>query len=241
MREFEYFEPATIDEAVALLHNCKGKASVLAGGTDLLVQIKEHVRHPDHVVNIKKLPGLDDLVYDEEKGLRIGALVTTRAVETSPIVRKLYPSLAKAVTDFASIQVRNRATVVGNICRASPSADSLPPLIADGAFSGDQVIMPLLDDAADLLATGVAGVRSPVARRTDLKQLSSDWNNAYQAILFDLEEGLRRAPNDEARLALMQKVRATLAPAGVLSGPPPTNGVATDAAPAARPREGERE
>lgn len=134
MREFEYFEPATIDEAVALLHNCKGKASVLAGGTDLLVQIKEHVRHPDHVVNIKKLPGLDDLVYDEEKGLRIGALVTTRAVETSPVVRKLYPSLAKAVTDFASIQVRNRATVVGNICRASPSADSLPPLIADGAW-----------------------------------------------------------------------------------------------------------
>jgi metallo-beta-lactamase family protein len=114
-------------------------------------------------------------------------------------------------------------------------------LIADGTFSGDQVIMPLLDDAADLLATGVAGVRSPVARRTDLKQLSSDWNNAYQAILVDLEEGLRRAPNDEARLALMQKVRATLAPAGVLSGPPPTHGVATDAAPAARPREGERE
>lgn len=133
MRDFAYFEPATLDEAVALLRDCRGKASVLAGGTDLLVQIKEHVRHPDNVINIKKIPGMDDLVYDEREGLRIGALVTTRAAETSPVVRKHYAGLAKAVTDFASIQVRNRATVVGNVCRASPSADSLPPLLADGA------------------------------------------------------------------------------------------------------------
>jgi carbon-monoxide dehydrogenase medium subunit len=133
MKDFEYFEPATLDEAVALLRGCKGKASLLAGGTDLLVQIKEHVRQPDHVIDIKKIPGMDELEYDERNGLRIGALVTTREVETSPVVRRHYAGLAKAVTDFASIQVRNRATVVGNVCRASPSADSLPPLIADGA------------------------------------------------------------------------------------------------------------
>jgi metallo-beta-lactamase family protein len=108
-------------------------------------------------------------------------------------------------------------------------------LIADGTFSGDQVVLPLLDDAADLLATGVAGVRRPAAPRTDLKQMSSDWNNAYQSLLVDLEEGLRRAPSDEARLELMRKVRGGLASTGVLTPPPPAKGVATDATPVAAP------
>lgn len=133
MRAFEYLEPGTLAEAAALLHRCGGRASVLAGGTDLLVQIKESHRQPSHVINIKKIPGMDVLAFDPADGLRIGALVTTREVETSDVVRRHYASLAKAVTDFASIQVRNRATVVGNVCRASPSADSLAPLIADRA------------------------------------------------------------------------------------------------------------
>ena len=101
-------------------------------------------------------------------------------------------------------------------------------LVAAGDFGGDQVILPLLDDAVDLLATGVAGVRRPAVPRADLRQMSSDWNNAYQALLVDLEEGLRKAPSDEARLALMQKVRRTLAPTGILSGPPPSKGIGTD-------------
>lgn len=131
MRDFAYFEPTTLDDAVTLLQSCKG--TLLAGGTDLLVQIKEHVRQPDHVINIKKIPGMSGLDYDAQTGLRIGALTTTRTVETSPVVQQHYASLCRAVTDFASIQVRNRATVVGNVCRASPSADTLAPLIADGA------------------------------------------------------------------------------------------------------------
>lgn len=133
MRRFDYHEPATLDEAVTLLQRCAGKASLLAGGTDLLVQIREHVRQPAHVVNIKKILGLDDLHFDAH-GLRIGALTTTRALETSPVVKRHYASLCQAVTHFASIQVRNRATLIGNVCRASPSADTLPPLIADGAL-----------------------------------------------------------------------------------------------------------
>lgn len=133
MRAFEYLEPATLAEASALLHRCGGRASVLAGGTDLLVQIKESHRQPAHVINIKKIPGMNVLAFDPVDGLRIGALVTTREVETSYAVRRHYAGMARAVTDFASIQVRNRATVVGNVCRASPSADSLAPLIADRA------------------------------------------------------------------------------------------------------------
>ena len=131
MRPFDYHQPATLAEASALLQGLGGRASLLAGGTDLLVQIRENVRTPEHVVDLKKIAGLDGLVFDKAAGLRIGALATTRAVETAPFVRRHYAGLAEAVTHFASIQVRHRATVVGNVCRASPSADTLPPLIAD--------------------------------------------------------------------------------------------------------------
>ncbi len=133
MKRFDYFEPATLDEAVLLLQRYNGQANVLAGGTDLLVEIKEHVRAPEYVVNIKKIPGLSHLSYDDQSGLRFGALVTTREIETHPLVQANYPSLAQAVSELGSIQVRHRATVAGNICRASPSADTPPPLIAAGA------------------------------------------------------------------------------------------------------------
>jgi carbon-monoxide dehydrogenase medium subunit len=133
MKYFDYSEPASLDEAIALLRAGPAPASLIAGGTDLLVQMKEHVRQPAHVINIKKIPGMDDFAYDAKNGLLLGALITTRQVETSPVTLRHYASLAKAATDFASIQVRHRATVVGNVCRASPSADTLPPLIADGA------------------------------------------------------------------------------------------------------------
>jgi aerobic carbon-monoxide dehydrogenase medium subunit len=145
MRPFEYFEPSTLDEAVARLERGNGSACLLAGGTDLLVQMREHVRRFEQVINIKKIAGIDDFSVSASDGLRIGALTTTRRVETSPLVRRHYAGLCQAVTHFASIQVRNRATVVGNVCRASPSADTLPPLIAD---------------AAQLMLRGPAGTRS---------------------------------------------------------------------------------
>jgi carbon-monoxide dehydrogenase medium subunit len=133
MRRFEYYEPANLEEASALLVRHGAQASLLAGGTDLLVEIREHIRWPKHVVNVKRIPGLAALEYDDRSGLRFGALVTAREIETSPVVLEKYPGLAQAARELGSIQVRHRATVVGNICRASPSADTLPPLIADGA------------------------------------------------------------------------------------------------------------
>jgi aerobic carbon-monoxide dehydrogenase medium subunit len=133
MKYFEYSAPASLAEAVALLRAGLAPASLMAGGTDLLVQLKEHVRQPAHVIDLKAIPGMADFSYDDDDGLVLGALVTTRQVETSRVARRHYAGLARAVTDFASIQVRNRATVVGNVCRASPSADTLPPLVADGA------------------------------------------------------------------------------------------------------------
>ena len=131
MRRFQYFEPRSLSEASSLL---AAGGQVLAGGTDLLVELKEQLRRADRVVNIKKIPGIGGLSYEARGGLRIGALVTAREVEIAPFVLEHYASLAQAARELGSIQVRNRATIVGNICRASPSADTLPPLIADGAI-----------------------------------------------------------------------------------------------------------
>ena len=150
MIRFDYAEPRTLTEASAALKGHDGFASVMAGGTDLLVEIKEHLRRVKCVVNIKRIPGLDALSFDTTTGLRFGALTTARAIELHADVARHYPGLAQAVRELGSIQVRHRATVVGNICRASPSADTLPPLIADGASiemgDGHSTRVMLLED-----------------------------------------------------------------------------------------------
>jgi len=119
-----------LTEAVALLDGFGEGARILAGGTDLLTALKERWETPGHVIDLRCLPGLDEITYDPETGLTIGARVTVRGVETSPLVRGHYPALAYAASTLASIQIRNLATVAGNICRASPSADMPPILLA---------------------------------------------------------------------------------------------------------------
>jgi carbon-monoxide dehydrogenase medium subunit len=108
-------------------------ASLMAGGTDLLVEIKEQLRRVKLVIDLKRIAGLDALQVDADGALRFGALLSARRIERDAAVRERWPGLHQAVVDLGSIQVRQRATVVGNICRASPSADTLPPLIADEA------------------------------------------------------------------------------------------------------------
>jgi CO/xanthine dehydrogenase FAD-binding subunit len=133
MRRFEYYEPATLEEASKLLPTLGAEAFLYAGGTDLLVEIRERLRRVRHVVDIKRIPGLSSASWDETRGLSFGALVTAGQLERLPLVADKYPNLHAALASLGSIQVRNRATVVGNVCRASPSADTIPPLIADEA------------------------------------------------------------------------------------------------------------
>lgn len=133
MHRFDYHTPATLAEAVALLDGFGDRARIIAGGTDLLTALKERWETPEHVVDLRCIPGLDEITHDPTVGLTIGARVTVRAVETSPLVRRYYPALAYAASTLASIQIRNLATVAGNICRASPSADTPPVLLALGA------------------------------------------------------------------------------------------------------------
>ena len=123
----EYFEPKSISEALSVLEKHGAEAKVIAGGTDVMVDIK-FKEEPGSLVNIKKLPGLGG-IKENGGSLRIGALATIRDLETNALVREKLPVLWEASHQFASLQVRNTATIGGNICRASPSGETLAPLL----------------------------------------------------------------------------------------------------------------
>jgi carbon-monoxide dehydrogenase medium subunit len=123
----DYFEPKTVSEALSLLAKHGAEAKIIAGGTDVMVDIK-YKEEPGCLVNIKKIPGLDG-IRENGAGLRIGALATIRDVETSAIVRDKLAVLWESSHQFASLQIRNTATIGGNICRASPSGETLTPLL----------------------------------------------------------------------------------------------------------------
>ena len=116
-KKFEYFEPETIEEAISLLAKYKGKARLFAGGTDLLALMKQEVVSPQYLVNIKKIPGLDYINPDGGKRLKIGALTTLHAIETSPVVREKFSILTQAASKVASLQIRNSGSIGGNICQ----------------------------------------------------------------------------------------------------------------------------
>ena len=128
---FKYLAPKTIDEALFLLSQYKGRAKVIAGGTDVVPQLKRReIRAPEYIIDLKGISDLDYIKYDEVGGLTLGALATIHAVETSSIIREKFSVLFQAAESMASAQVRNRGTIVGNICNAVPSADTAPALLA---------------------------------------------------------------------------------------------------------------
>jgi len=130
MKYFEYFAPKNISEALALLHRYKDQAKVLAGGTDLLVQMKNGDLQPRYVVDLKRIHGLAGIKRRKNRGLRLGAMTTISEIESSAIVRENFPILSEVAKTIGSVQIRNRGTIGGNVCRAAPSADFVPILIA---------------------------------------------------------------------------------------------------------------
>jgi CO/xanthine dehydrogenase FAD-binding subunit len=133
MKPFELHEPKTAGEACRLLQELGSKGKALAGGTDLLVLLKQGRLKISHVVNLKRIGGLDKLTFHEKKGLSIGALVTWAQLMEFDPVNKRYPLLQKAAESMGSQQIRNVATLVGNICHASPAANGAIPLLLYGA------------------------------------------------------------------------------------------------------------
>ena len=133
MRRFEYLEPRTLPQAVRMLRQHGEQARIVAGSTDFLVRWRAGLWHPDYVINIRRIPGMGRITFSRRNGLRLGALVTIQELEQNPAIRRHYPALAAAAASFAGVQVRNLATLGGNICNASPSGDTLPALLAYGA------------------------------------------------------------------------------------------------------------
>lgn len=130
MKKFEYFKPKTIEEALTLLAQYGEKAKLIAGGTDVIVMMKQKTMAPDVLISLQGIPGLDQI--KNNGSLSIGPMVTHRMIEKSELIKKDFSALADAARWLGSIQIRNVATIGGNICTAAPSADTATPLLALG-------------------------------------------------------------------------------------------------------------
>jgi CO/xanthine dehydrogenase FAD-binding subunit len=135
VQPFDYIKPTTLEEASALLLQQDRAARPFAGCTDLLIRVERGFVHPEVIVDVKGLPRFQDLFVRRNGELFIGAAATMNQVATHPDVRESWPLLAEGCQSVASYQLRNRATVGGNLCNASPAADSAPALLCYGAVA----------------------------------------------------------------------------------------------------------
>lgn len=132
MSEMRYAAPDSLSAAISLLSGSRGKGRVLAGGTDLLVQLRSGLVEPGLVVDVKKIPELRS-VKSEGGGFRVGAAITGAELGEHPKFSQVWPGVMEAFELIGSTQVQGRCTLGGNLCNASPAADSVPALIAAGA------------------------------------------------------------------------------------------------------------
>ncbi|HKI34189.1 MAG TPA: xanthine dehydrogenase family protein subunit M [Gemmataceae bacterium] len=135
MKEIDYAAPKTVAEAVALFAEKGDRARALAGGTDIIVQVRENRRDVDLLVDLKHIPEVNELSCDSARGLRLGAAVPCYRIYEQPDIPRLYPGLTDAALLIGGIQIQSRASVGGNLCNASPAADSIPALIAHEAVA----------------------------------------------------------------------------------------------------------
>jgi carbon-monoxide dehydrogenase medium subunit len=130
--KFDYVKPASLDEASRKLIECADRARPVMGGTDLFPKMRDGIFRPEVLVDVKHLPAMGDIAYSEKSGLMIGAAVTMNQIARHPEVLARYSLLAEAASAVGSYQVRNRATIGGNLCNASPCADTaLATLVVD--------------------------------------------------------------------------------------------------------------
>jgi CO/xanthine dehydrogenase FAD-binding subunit len=133
MRAFAYERPTALDEAVGLLTQHGPDARLLAGGTDLIIRLRDGTLRPGVVVDVKRIAELDGTIRPVGDVLRIGARTTMTEIAADARIRRDFTALAEGAAVVGSVQIRNRATLAGNICNASPAADTTPALLAFGA------------------------------------------------------------------------------------------------------------
>jgi carbon-monoxide dehydrogenase medium subunit len=203
---------SSVEEAIAALHE-HHRASLLAGGTDLLALMKLGVEEPDCLVNLKAISGLDT-VREEDGVVRIGALTRISNILGSSLIEQGYRALHESTLDFGTPPIRNMATIGGNICRSSPSADTVPPLMAYDAElrlvgRGGERAVPLVDfftgPGQNVLNREVlTEIRLPLHERATgsafakLNRTSSDLAKVNGAVVIRVRDGYC----DEVRIAL---------------------------------------
>ena len=134
MNDFQYLAPHKLDEAAVLMAEHAGSAQLLAGGTDLLIFMRNGRKSPEVIIDAKKIPELTRMSLDADR-LTIGAAVSCRTIWEHPEIAERFPALTDAATLIGGIQIQGRATFGGNLCNAAPSADTVPPLIVYGAIA----------------------------------------------------------------------------------------------------------
>ena len=135
MEAIEYTTPKTIDEAVQAMASQGDRARALAGGTDLLVQLRGGRRSADLVVDVKDIPELNEISYSPQAGLTIGAATPCYRIYQEEDVAANYPGLVDSASLIGSIQIQGRASLGGNLCNSAPSADAIPAMVALGAVA----------------------------------------------------------------------------------------------------------
>jgi len=204
--KFDYHSPETVRDAVKLLAEHKNDSKVLAGGTDILVNLRARVEHAKHLIDIKRIKELQNISFDQKSGLKIGAAVTLNNLLRNETVTKTYPVLAEAAGSIGDYEVRNRATLVGNICNASPAADTAPALL-------------ILNSTVNV--TGAAGERTlPLAeffagvKKTNLKSGELVTSVTVPAPLKDSHAGYLKARRSTGEDVAVIGVGALVAPNG---------------------------
>ena len=133
MKWIDYERPHSVLQAVEVLSECGDRARCLAGGTDILVQLRAGRRQPDVLVDVKEIPELNQVIYDPIDGLTLGAAVPCYKIYDNPAVKDWYPAIVDSTRIIGGIPIQGRASLGGNLCNAAPSADSIPTLIVLGA------------------------------------------------------------------------------------------------------------
>ncbi|MCD7952612.1 MAG: xanthine dehydrogenase family protein subunit M [Synergistaceae bacterium] len=182
---FNYIAAKSLEEASELAAAQAGRCVLMAGGTDVILLLKENVlRGVESVIDLKNIPGMDGLEFVEGEGLRIGALTKLYAIHNSPLVCEKMPAVADAAHYVASTQIRRKGTMAGNICNASPSADTAPILVAmDASVSvygknGERVI-PVGEFFTGVKRNCLDKAAGEIVTRINIPELNSQEGSAY--------------------------------------------------------------
>ena len=206
MKDFEYFSPTTVEEALSLLSKYKKEGKIIAGGQSMLVVMRQGLIAPEYIIDIKGISALDYINYDQKDGLKIGALTTHRAIEKSPVLQKHFRVFSEMEVNLATIQTRNWGTIGGNLCHGDPAGDPALVFIALNAKLklnrvGQERVVAMEEFSKDLLEVDLGAdemlteIHVPIPKpysgiaHEKLMMMQGDAGIVGAAVLITMREG----------------------------------------------------